>query len=104
MENLLSQKFCKACLFIFKNANTIECQGEATELAKQNDIITDKKDCKFCMGIFTESIMPKIVQNILEQIDNYDFDEYKITTNFSSLFTIFHHYVKFLLNVVENYV
>jgi hypothetical protein len=94
MDNI-KDSFCKACLFIFKNANTIECQGEATELAKQSDIIIDKSSCRFCMGIFTESLQPLICEQILSKIDNYDFEDYRITTAFSPLYTILHHYVNY---------
>jgi tRNA U54 and U55 pseudouridine synthase Pus10 len=100
MENL-KDNFCKGCLFIFKNANTIECQGEATELAKQSDIITDKKDCKFCMGIFNEALQPYICDKVLQELGNYDFEDYRVGTNFSSLFAIIHHYVNFFLILVE---
>jgi tRNA U54 and U55 pseudouridine synthase Pus10 len=98
----IRDNFCKACLFIFKNANTIECQGEATDLAKQSDIITEKSNCKFCMGVFTESIIPKVIERVLADLGNYDYEDYRIGTNFSPLYTILHHYVYKYLNIVEN--
>lgn len=92
--------FCPLCLFMFKNCNAVSLQGDVGDMIN-TDLYKDSKkmDCKFCFGILGTEGYPYIVDKIKEEIENYDHEDVKITTNFSPLFGLVHTYVRDIYNV-----
>lgn len=104
MENASSSffndRFCNKCLFIFKNCNQINTQNDlnVNEIFEIDDENKSQDyemniDCKFCFGILNDFNFSKIVEQIKNKIIDYEMENYKITTNFSPLFTMIHTYV-----------
>jgi hypothetical protein len=89
----MEQNFCPACLFIFKNVYTINSQSDNADLFKTTDLTSEGSNCKFCFGVFNKEVYPTILQKIKEDKYFHEYDDFKLTTNFSSLYSLFHQYV-----------
>jgi hypothetical protein len=89
----MEQNFCPACLFIFKNVYTINSQSDNAELFKTVDLTSDGSKCKFCFGVFNREIYPILINKVKEERILHEYDDFKLTTNFSALFTLFQQYV-----------
>ncbi len=97
----MEQNFCSACLFIFKNAYTINGQSDNADLFKTVDLTSESSKCKFCFGVFNREIYSVIINKIKEEKHFQEYDDFKLTTNFSALYSLFHQYV-ISFNSVEN--
>jgi tRNA U54 and U55 pseudouridine synthase Pus10 len=97
--NFILNKFCNKCLFIFKNCQLINGKNDldVNEIFKiDTNLVNEetlKNNCKFCFGILKENNVEKIIEQIKGKINDYEYIDYKITTNFSALFSIIHAYV-----------
>jgi hypothetical protein len=97
----MEQTFCPACLFIFKNAYTINGQSDNAELFKAIDLTSEGTNCKFCFGVFNKEIYSTIMKRVNEEKNFHEYDDFKLTTNMSALYGLFHQYV-INFNPVEN--
>jgi tRNA U54 and U55 pseudouridine synthase Pus10 len=93
---------CNNCLFIFANNQTINSQADTSDMLKSEEYLgsqnnSNKKTCKFCFGILNPENFSKIIEKIFSQLENHEFTDYKITTNFSPLFQLITAYVKILI-------
>jgi tRNA U54 and U55 pseudouridine synthase Pus10 len=98
----LGNNFCEGCHFIFKNINLINTQNEISDtvkayLEKTTVNLDEDKICKFCGGILNHKNFVKIYDQVKKEIVKYDHKDYKITTNFSPVYSLLHAYVKIYL-------
>lgn len=104
----ISQKIlnnvCNKCLFIFANNQTINSQPDTSDMFKSEEYLATqtqnnsmKKTCKFCFGILNQENFSKTIKKIFSELENHEFTDYKITTNFSPLFQLITAYVKILI-------
>jgi hypothetical protein len=89
----MEQNFCPACLFIFKNVYTINSQSDNADLFKTVDLTSEGSKCKFCFGVFNRDIYPMIFDKIKQDKIFHEYADFKLSTNFSALYSLFHHYV-----------
>lgn len=102
------KNICTKCLFIFQNCQLINSQQDSSEAMKSQESLTplsldlssselqnnsSSKTCTFCFGILNKENFNNIIEDIFAQLDNHEYNDYKITTNFSPLFQLVTAYV-----------
>jgi len=101
MDQIGKLKFCKGCLFILQNSKNISENPELDKtiktyinLKKESKEVEELiENCNFCFGILSLSNELKIFKVVETLTQIYDFNDYKLTTNFSPLFQLLHSYV-----------
>jgi hypothetical protein len=96
IENI-EEIFCEKCIFILKNIKTIYDTNELTDYMRNEDFKFSKQVCKFCFGILCFDFEEEMQKQISQNIGNYEFIDFKLTTNFSPLFLVLHNYWKIKL-------
>lgn len=83
--------FCNRCKYIF---NT--CKGENFSVPSNEDLNKNLSNgnCGFCFGMFNMDIYKEVINNIKNNLKDYDYTDLKIITNFVCVFDLFHWFVR----------
>ena len=96
-QNLTDERFCEKCNFILKNIKTVYDTNELTDYIRTEDFKLKEETCKFCFGILSIDHENDLTAQILAGASQYEHTDFKLTTNFSPLFYVLHHYWKIKL-------